>query len=282
MTVTQYETRFNNLTRHALLILPLREGVGRFIEGLVQPAQSARGGDRGIRGRGRGVRGGGRGIRGGGTSTILDAKVIAYASRQLKIHEKNYPIPDLELASIVHTLKIWRHYLYGVACEAFTDHKSVHYLFQQKELNLRQRRWLKLLKDYDITILYHPGKANVVADALSRKSASMGSFAYILVGERPFALDVQALANQFVRLDVSEPSRVLACTVTRSSLLERIRDRQYDYPHLCILKDTVQHGGSKQVTLGDDGILRLQGRHVNYKHQRPSGLFQKIEIPEWK
>ena len=115
------------------------------------------------------------------------------------------------------------------------------------------------MKDYDITILYHPGKANVVADALSRKSASMGSLAYIPVGERPLALDVQALANQFVRLDVSEPSRVLACTVARSSLLELTRDRQSDDPHLCILRDTVQYGGAKQVTLGDDGVLRLQG-----------------------
>ena len=98
------------------------------------------------------------------------------------------------------------------------DHRSLQYLFKEKELNLRQRRWLELLKDYDITILYHPGKANMVADALSRKSVSIGSLAYIPVGERPFALDVKALANQFVRLDVSEPSRVLACTVAQSSL----------------------------------------------------------------
>jgi len=86
-------------------------------------------------------------------------------------------------------------------------------------------KWLELLKDYDITILYHLGKANMVADTLSRKSVSMGSLAYILVGERPLALDVQALANLFVRLDVSEPSRVLAYTVARYSLVERIRDQ---------------------------------------------------------
>ncbi|XP_070003340.1 uncharacterized protein [Nicotiana sylvestris] len=129
-----------------------------------------------------------------------------------------------------------------------------------KKLNLRQRRWLEQLKEYDITILYHPGKSNVVANALSRKSVSMGSLAYILVGERLLALDVQALANQFMRLDVSQPSRVLACTTAHSSLLERIRDRQYDDPHLCVLKDMVQHVGAKQVILGDDGVLRLQGR----------------------
>ncbi|XP_070026399.1 uncharacterized protein [Nicotiana sylvestris] len=118
---------------------------------------------------------------------------------------------------------------------------------------------MEVLKDYDITILYHPRKANVVADALSRKSASMGSLAYIPVGERPFALYVQALSNQFVRLDVCEPSHVLACTVARSSLFERIRERQYDDPHLLVLRDIVHHRDAKQVTNGDDGVLRMQG-----------------------
>ncbi|XP_070019561.1 uncharacterized protein [Nicotiana sylvestris] len=88
----------------------------------------------------------------------------------------------------------------------------------------------------------------------------MGSLAYVQVSERHLALDVQALSNQFIRLDVSEPSRVLACTVVRSSLLEHIRDRQYDDPHWCVLRDTVQRGGAKQVTLDVDGVLRLQGR----------------------
>ena len=85
-------------------------------------------------------------------------KVIAYASRQLRPHEKNYPTHDLELAAVVFALKIWRHYLYGVTCEIFTDYKSLKYLFMQKELNMRQRRWLELIKDYDILIQYHSGK----------------------------------------------------------------------------------------------------------------------------
>ncbi|KAL0354352.1 UNVERIFIED_CONTAM: Retrovirus-related Pol polyprotein from transposon [Sesamum angustifolium] len=97
-------------------------------------------------------------------------KVIAYASRQLRPHEINYPTHDLELAAIVHALKIWRHYLYGETFQIFTDHKSLKYIPTQKELNLRQRRWIDLLKDYDCTIDYHPGKANIVADALSRKT----------------------------------------------------------------------------------------------------------------
>ncbi|GER37331.1 retrotransposon protein [Striga asiatica] len=103
---------------------------------------------------------------------MQDGRVVAYASRQLKPHEVNYPTHDLELAAVVHALKIWRHYLYGEHCEIYTDHKSLQYISTQKELNMRQRRWLELVKDYDCTINYHPGKANVVADALSRKGKS--------------------------------------------------------------------------------------------------------------
>ena len=99
--------------------------------------------------------------------------VVAYASRQLKIHEKNYLTHDLELAAVVFALKIWRHYLYGEKCQIFTDHKSLKYLFTQKELNMRQRRWLELVKDYDCEILYQPEKANVVADAVSRKTCTL-------------------------------------------------------------------------------------------------------------
>ncbi|GJX04344.1 putative reverse transcriptase domain-containing protein, partial [Tanacetum coccineum] len=96
-------------------------------------------------------------------------KVIAYASRQLKIHENNYTTHDLEFGVVVFALKMWRHYLYGTKCVAFTNHKSLQHILDQKELNLRQRRWLELLSDYDCEIRYHSGKANVVADALSRK-----------------------------------------------------------------------------------------------------------------
>ena len=95
--------------------------------------------------------------------------MVAYASRQLRKHEENYPTHDLELAAVVLAVKIWRHYLIGNRCEIYTDHKSLKYIFTQPDLNLRQRRWLELIKDYDVGIHYHPGKANVVADALSRK-----------------------------------------------------------------------------------------------------------------
>ncbi|GKD58549.1 retrovirus-related pol polyprotein from transposon 17.6 [Tanacetum coccineum] len=96
-------------------------------------------------------------------------KVIAYASRQLKPNEENYTTHDLELGAVVFALKIWRHYLYGTKCTVFTDHKSLQHILDQKELNMRQRRWLELLADYDCEIRYHPRKANVIADALSRK-----------------------------------------------------------------------------------------------------------------
>jgi len=97
-------------------------------------------------------------------------KVIAYASRQLKYHEQCYPTHDLELAAVVHAMKMWRHYLIGNKCDIYTDHKSLKYFFTQEDLNMRQRRWLELIKDYNLEIHYHPGKANVVANALSRKS----------------------------------------------------------------------------------------------------------------
>ncbi|GKF80030.1 putative reverse transcriptase domain-containing protein, partial [Tanacetum coccineum] len=96
-------------------------------------------------------------------------KVIAYASRQLKIHERNYTTHDLELGAVVFALKIWRYYFYRTKSVIYTDHKSFQHIFSQKELNMRQRRWIELFSDYDCEIRYLLGKANVVADALSRK-----------------------------------------------------------------------------------------------------------------
>jgi hypothetical protein len=104
-----------------------------------------------------------------GCVLMQENRVIAYASRSLRPHEVNYPTHDLELAAVVYALKICWHYLMGNHCNIFTDHKSLKYIFTQSELNMRQRRWLELIKDYDLEVHYHPGKANVVADALSRK-----------------------------------------------------------------------------------------------------------------
>ena len=137
-----------------------------------------------------------------GAVLMQNGKVVAYASRQLKDHERNYPTHDLEMAAVVFALKIWRHYLYGVRCEIFTDHKSLKYIFTQKDLNMRQRRWLELVKDYDCEIHYHPGKANSVADALSRKEEAKLMSIQTLhpelqreINELEIELIVESLAN---------------------------------------------------------------------------------------
>ena len=105
-----------------------------------------------------------------GCVLIQSERVVAYGCRQLKNHEQNYPTHDMELAVVVFALKIWRHYLYGEEFEVYSDHKSLKYIFTQRDLNMRPRRWIEFLEDYDFTLHYHPGKANVVADALNQKS----------------------------------------------------------------------------------------------------------------
>jgi hypothetical protein len=105
-----------------------------------------------------------------GCVLMQDSHVVVYASRQLRKHEEKYPTHDLELADVVHALKIWIHYIIDKRCEVYSDHKSLKYIFTQPDLYLRQWRWLELIKDYDLGINYHPGKTNVVVDALSRRS----------------------------------------------------------------------------------------------------------------
>jgi hypothetical protein len=100
---------------------------------------------------------------------MQDGHAIAYALRQLRRHEEHYPIHDLELLAVVHTLKVWRHYLLGNLVHIYTDHKSLKYLVTRPDLNMRQGRWLELIKDYELEVHYHLSKANVVADALSHK-----------------------------------------------------------------------------------------------------------------
>ena len=100
-------------------------------------------------------------------------KVGAYGSRQLKNHDQSYPTHDMELAAIVFALKAWRHYLYSEQFKVFSDHRSLKYIFTQRDLNMRQRRWMEYLEDSDFTLYYLPGKENVVADALSQKSRGM-------------------------------------------------------------------------------------------------------------
>jgi ribonuclease HI len=118
-----------------------------------------------------------------GCVLMQEGQVVCYASRQLRKHEENYPTHDLELAAVVHALKIWRHYLIGHRCEIYGDHKSLKYIFTQDDLNWRQHQWLELIKDYDLRINYYPRKANVVADALGRKNYCNTTFARMMQPE---------------------------------------------------------------------------------------------------
>ena len=164
-------------------------------------------------------------------------KVIAYASRQLKKHEQNYPTHDLELAAIVFALRIWRHYLYGVLCRIFTDHKSLRYLFTQKELNMRQRRWIELIKDFECTIEYHPGKANVVADALSRRP--MSSISHLRAVHLPRLIELRSLV---MRLELTYSGALLATFHVCSVLIDRIRELQIQDPQIIKLRGEVKSG----------------------------------------
>ncbi|GJZ98011.1 putative reverse transcriptase domain-containing protein [Tanacetum coccineum] len=141
-----------------------------------------------------------------GAVLMQNDKVIAYASRQLKIHKKNYTTHDIELGAVVFALKIWRHYLYRTRCTVFTDHKSLQHILDQKELNMRQRRWLELLSDYDCDIRYHPRKANVVADALSRKERSKPLRVRALVMTIGLNLPKQILEAQTEALKTENPT----------------------------------------------------------------------------
>ncbi|KAL5773512.1 hypothetical protein ACOSQ2_013436 [Xanthoceras sorbifolium] len=170
-------------------------------------------------------------------------KVIAYASRQLKKHEHNYPTHDLE------------HYLYGVPCRIFTDHKSLQYLFTQKELNMRQRRWIELIKDYDCTIEYHPEKANVVADALSRKPMSL--VAHLKTVYLPLLVELRSLG---VRLKMSDSGALVVAFHVRPILVDRIRELQIQDPQLVKLKDKVESGQRTNILVRGDGTVTLGQR----------------------
>jgi hypothetical protein len=179
-----------------------------------------------------------------GCVLMQEGRVIAYASRAVRPHEINYPTHDLELAAVVHALKIWRHYPMGNRCNIFTDHKSLKYIFTQSDLNTRQRRWLELIKDYDLEVHYHPGKANVVADALSRKAHC--NHIEVEPSSDTFCEDMRKL-----RLEVVEHGNLYAL-VAESNLYDRIVAAQRDDEGLQQIKQKLVEGDPKYTFFQKD------------------------------
>ena len=257
-----------------------------------------------------------------GCVLMQEGKVVAYVSRQLKPHEKNYPTHDLELAAIVLAFKVWRHYLYGEKCYIYTDHQSLKYLPTQKDLNLRQRKWMQTLANYDYVINYHPGKANVVADALSRKA-------------------LYALSAMRVEMKVDDKGEVCAHMQVIPSLVAEVKEAQKCDDQVAAWIKQVEEGKGDKFRISADGVLYYEDRvvvphhgdcrvkllteahssryamhpggtkmyqdlkkvywwqglkkditefvakclvcqQVKAEHQLPSGLLHPISIPEWK
>ncbi|KAL0546152.1 hypothetical protein IC582_016058 [Cucumis melo] len=192
--------------------------------------------------------------KGLGCVLMQQGKVVAYASRQLKSHEQNYPTHDLELAAVVFALKIWRHYLYGEKIQTFTDHKSLKYFFTQKELNMRQRRWLELVKDYDCEILYHPGKANVVADALSRK---VSHSAALITLQAPLHRDLEQAE---IAVSVGAVTMQLAQLTVQPTLRQRIIDAQRNDPYLVEKRGLAEAEQAVEFSISSDGGLLFERR----------------------
>ncbi|GJT98649.1 putative reverse transcriptase domain-containing protein [Tanacetum coccineum] len=250
-------------------------------------------------------------LKGFGVVLIQREKVIAYAFRQLRTHKDNYTTHDLELGAVVFALRLWRHYLYGTKCVVYTDHKSLQYILDQKELNMRQRRWIELLSDYDCEIRYHPGKANVVADALSRKEREPIRVRALVMTVHPNLPDqirnAQLEAMKKKNVKAENLGRLIKQIFEVRSDGTRYFDKRIWLPRYGGLRNLIMHESHKSkysIHPGSDKMYQdlkqlywwpnmkadiatyvskcLTCAKVKAEHQKPSGLLQQPEIPVWK
>ena len=174
------------------------------------------------------------------------------------MHEKNYSTHDLDLEAVVYALYIYRHYIHGVHIDVFTDHKSLLYVFTQKELNLHQMIWLEFVKDYDMSVHYNPGKANVVADAISR--LSIGSVTHVEVERKELLKGVHMITHLGVCLTSISDSGVTVQSGAESSLVLQVKEKQESDPILLELKGAVHYQRVEVFSQRGDGVLRYNGR----------------------
>ncbi|GJU79884.1 putative reverse transcriptase domain-containing protein [Tanacetum coccineum] len=249
-------------------------------------------------------------LKGFGAILMQREKVIAYASRQLRNNEENHTTHDLELGAVVFALRLWIHYLYDTKCTVYTDHKSLQYILDQKELNMRQRRWIELLSDYDCVIRYHPGRANVVADALSMKDKESIRVRALVVTvhnnlpEQIRNAQVEACKEENIGAEgfrgEGEPFEV------RSDGTKCLKGRVW-LPLFGGLRGLIMlesHKSKYSIHPGSDKMYHdlrklywwpnmkadiatyvskcLTCAKVKAEHQKPSGLLQQPEIPVWK
>jgi hypothetical protein len=189
-----------------------------------------------------------------GCVLMQEGRVIAYASRQLCRHEEHYPTHDLELAAVVHALKIWRHYLLGNICHLYTDHKSLKCIFTQSKLNMRQRRWLELIKDYDLEIHYHPRKANVVANALSHKASC--HCLTVRTSDTTLCQEMEKLNLGMIK------HTTLTQLKLESVLLQRIIDAQRTDKGMKHIHEKIEADKANRFKKDDQGILWFNDRIV--------------------
>src|SRR3954463_2284781 len=202
-----------------------------------------------------------------GCILMQDRHVVSYASRQLRPHEENYPPHDLELTGIVHALKTWRHYLLGNHCQIYSDHQSLRYIFTKPDLNLRQRCWIELIKDYDLGISYTPGKANVLADALSRKSYCNN---LMLQQYQP------VLHEEFRKLNLEiVPRGSLFNLVVKPTLEDQIIVAQRRARGVRRIKENIARGVAKCFSRDSKGTVFFENRLVLPKNRELRQLILK-------